>query len=118
MQITTTNDLLNKMESIIQQLSDSQANACTCKPPEVAKPGLIGQTGPVGTTLEILGKRDLTLTQRSILLYLVFLSSDARQKNICDYLGISMKCTRENCEQLMSLDYIKRGTKASTWSLV
>ena len=80
-------------------------------------------TGPVSTTMDILGKSDLTLTQRVILLYLAFgqsdwLSNECPQRNISNDLHISMKCVRENCEQLSRLDYIKRGTKASTWSLV
>jgi len=80
-------------------------------------------TGPVSTTMDILGKSDLTIMQRAILLYLAFgqpdwLSNECPQRNISNDLHISMKCARENCEQLAKLDYIKRGTKASTWSLV
>lgn len=102
----TKNDLLAQMETLIQQLANS------------TKPKIDFQ-GPIGTTMNILGQRDLSVTQRMILLYLVFdTDSETKQKNICDYLGISMKCVRENCEILMELDYIGRGTKASTWSLV
>jgi hypothetical protein len=111
----TTTELLNKMEMLIKELGNSQANACTCK---YLNAGLDMQDS-VGTMMDILGKRSLTLTQRSILLYLEFdAGTETKQRNICDYLGISMKCTRENCEQLMNLNYIKRGAKASTWSLV
>jgi len=106
MQTETTNDLLNKMEVLIKQLA-------TAHKPKIE------QTGPVGTTLDILGMKELSLTQRSILLYLVFGNdSDTKQKTISDYLRISMKCTRENCESLMELGYVKRGARASTWSLV
>lgn len=104
--MATTNDLLNRMESLIKELANSH------------KPKIDLQ-GPVGTTMDILGMKELSITQRSILLYLVFDSeSDTKQRNICDYLDISMKCVRENCEVLQELNYITRGSKASTWTLV
>jgi len=107
----TTTELLNKMETLIKELGNSQTDTCTCKPSNSE------MQGPVGTMMNILGKRSLTLTQRSILLYLEFdAGTETKQRNICDYLGISMKCVRENCEALMELHYIQRGSKASTWT--
>lgn len=111
--MATTTELLNKMENLIKELGNTQTKSCTCAPSK------IDLQGPVGTTLDILGKKELSLTQRSILLFLVFdTNAETKQINISSYLDISMKCVRENCQVLMELNYIKRGTKASTWCLV
>ena len=108
--MVTSKELLLHVEQLLKEL-DQQT-----------KPK-IEFTGPVSTTMDILGKSDLTIMQRAILLYLAFgqpdfMSNECPQRNISNDLHISMKCARENCEQLANLDYIKRGTRASTWSLV
>jgi hypothetical protein len=104
--MATQNELLNKMETLIQELANQ------------TKPKIEMQ-GPIGTTWDILGKTELSLTQRSILLYLVFsVGDESYQRNICSFLDISMKCVRENCNVLYELNYIKRGSRASTWCLV
>ena len=111
--MATSMELLNKMEILIKELGNSQTKSCTCAHPK------LDYQGPVGTTMQILGKKELSVTQRSILLFLVFdTESETKQRNIVEFLDISMKCVRENCEVLMNLNYIKRGTRASTWALV
>jgi len=110
--MASTTELLNQMENLIKDLENSKKCTCTTKPN-------LDLQSPVGTTMQILGKKDISVAQRAILLYLVFnTESETRQRDIRDYLDISMKCSRENCEVLMELNYIKRGTKASTWCLV
>lgn len=99
-------ELLSQMESLLNQLA-------------VQYTPKVDQTGPVGTTLDVLTKEELTMTQRAIVLYLIFNSNmeSTSQRELCDALHISMKCVRENLNDLLDKGYVKRGPKVYTWDI-
>ena len=111
--MTTTTELLNRMENLIDELGKPQTKACTCT---------LG-VSTVNDTMDIVTDTSISVTQRMILLFIInevdeTSTTETKQFQIATKLGVSMKCIRENCEALMAAQYIKRGTKASTWSLV
>jgi len=101
-----TIQLIDQMTSLLQELS------ITYKPKVTSE-------GPIGKTLEVLTKTELSITQRSIVLYLIFNSNteSTAQREICDALGITMKCVRENLNALLLMGYVKRGFKYNTWDI-
>ena len=73
--------------------------------------------GPVSTLLEVISTKEITPHQRLIMLQLIFdgYTESTPQRQICETLGLSNKCVRENLNQLLEKGYVKRGSKVYTW---
>lgn len=100
----TKREILDAMELLIHELADKSKQRYVTD-------------GPVGTTLDVIKSNELSPTQRLIMLYLLFEKSveSVPQREIVESLGFSNKCVRENMEAMLSLGYVKRGTKVYTW---
>jgi DNA-binding MarR family transcriptional regulator len=99
-------EILNRMESLLQELADRH------------KPQFI-DNGPVGTTLDVISRDDLTPTQRLIILYLLFNASmePVTQREIYTHLGIANKTARENLEGLLAMGIVNKGIRSYTWEI-
>ncbi len=106
MKMATQTELLNKMESLLNELS-------------IMHSPKFNTDGPVGTTLDVLTTKELSITQRAIVLYLIFNSNSesTTQRELCEQLGFTMKCVRENLNILLDKDYVQRGPKVYTWDV-
>ena len=76
--------------------------------------------GPVDTTLDVITNLKLSITQRMIMLHLIFsekTENAIQQAHICKALGLSNKCVRDNLITLHDAGYVHRGSKYNTWIL-
>ena len=107
----TQTEILQRMEALLNELASNQ------KPTFDAY-----MNGPIETTLDVIGRKDMTATQRLIMLYLLFEidsfpTGEAPQRMIREHVGISNKSVRECLVDLAKNGYVKRGNGAHTWQI-